>query len=314
MVYASLPSRKHTTRWRRAGQRTLAFLDGALALVGVALLVDAARSFFTLDASLLGILVRWPGGGALWALDGALLGAAFLVRHRAAALVLVAHLVLALLNVAEFYVLRAGGLVAAAVPFSLVTVALLTGAVARMFYDGPSLGWRPRLAGALVAGPLLLLLHLFSFGATDYARPAEAIVVFGARVYEDGRPSLALEDRVKHGVRLFHAGTAPRLVLSGAPDEVPAMIRLAVHWGVPEAAIVADPAGVNTYATLANLKERRVVAVSHYYHLARIKLTARRMGVACATVPCPMTRRLAKEPYFVARECAAFVSYYLFRG
>jgi hypothetical protein len=27
-----------------------------------------------------------------------------------------------------------------------------------------------------------------------------------------------------------------------------------------------------------------------------------------------MSRRLAKEPYFVARECAAFVSYYLLRG
>jgi uncharacterized SAM-binding protein YcdF (DUF218 family) len=246
--------------------------------------------------------------------DGALLGAAFLVRHRAAALVLVAHLVLAILNVAEFYVLRSNGLQAAALPLSLVTVALLVAAISRTLYDGPSLGWRSRLAGAIVAGPLLLLMHLFSFGATDYTRPAEAIVVFGARVYEDGSPSLALEDRVKHGVRLSQAGLAPRLVLSGAPDEVPAMVRLTLGWGVPEDAIVSDPAGVNTYATLANLRERRILAVSHYYHLARIKLVARRMGIACATVPCPMTRRLAKEPYFIARECAAFVSYYLFRG
>jgi len=314
MVYASLPNRKHTSRWHRAGRHTLAFLDGALALVGVVLLIDAVRSFFTPDASLLGLLVRWPGGRPLWALDGALLGAAFLVRRRAAALVLVAHLVLAIANVAEFYVLRAEGLPCAALPFSLVTVALLSGAIARTFYDGPSIGWRLRGAGVLAAGPLLILMHLFSFGMTDYSRPADAIVVFGARVYEDGSPSLALEDRVKHGIRLFRAGLAPRLVLSGAADEVPTMVRLAVRWGVPEEAIVADPAGVNTYATLANLKERRVLAVSHYYHLARIKLTARRMGIACATVPCPMTWRLQKEPYFVARECAAFVSYYLFRG
>ena len=61
MVYASLPGRKHTTRWRRAAHHTLAFLDGVLALVGIALLVDAARSFFRPDASLLGLLVRWPG-------------------------------------------------------------------------------------------------------------------------------------------------------------------------------------------------------------------------------------------------------------
>src|SRR5207247_6958842 len=130
MVYASLPGRKHTTRWRRAAHHTLAFLDGVLALVGIALLVDAVRSFFRPDASLLGLLVRWPGGRPLWMFDGALLGAAFLIRHRVAALVLVAHLVLAILDVAEFYVLRSSGLVAAAIPFSLVTVALLAAALA----------------------------------------------------------------------------------------------------------------------------------------------------------------------------------------
>jgi vancomycin permeability regulator SanA len=115
-------------------------------------------------------------------------------------------------------------------------------------------------------------------------------------------------------VRLYHAKIAPKLILSGAPDEVPAMHRLALEGRVPESALVLDPAGVNSYATLANLKERDVVAVSHYYHLARIKLTAHRMGIACATSPCVMSRRLAKEPYFVARECAAFVSYYFFRA
>src|SRR5438045_984203 len=202
MVYASLPSRKQTTRWRRTAHRALAVLDGALLFIGVALLVDSVRSFFTPDASLLGLLVRWPGGRPLWAVDGALLGAALLVRHRAAAIVLVAHLVLALINIGEFYVLRSNGLIAAAVPFSAVTAALLLASIARTFYDGPSLGWRPRIGGALVAGPLLLLLHLFSYGATDYTRPADAIVVFGARVYEDGSPSLALEDRVRHGARL----------------------------------------------------------------------------------------------------------------
>jgi len=92
------------------------------------------------------------------------------------------------------------------------------------------------------------------------------------------------------------------------------MRRLALAARVPESALVCDAAGLNTHATLVNLKERDVVAVSHYYHLARIKLTAHRMGIACVTSPCPMTRRLTREPYFVARECAAFVSYYLMRS
>src|SRR5882672_8205055 len=49
MVYASLPSRKRTTRWRRTAHHALAFLDGALALAGIALIVDSIRSFFTPD-------------------------------------------------------------------------------------------------------------------------------------------------------------------------------------------------------------------------------------------------------------------------
>jgi uncharacterized SAM-binding protein YcdF (DUF218 family) len=314
MVYASLPSRKDTTRWRVAGHRAIAIMDGLRLFLGLALLVDAARSFFTPDASILATLVRLPAGRPLPSLDGLLLGAAFLIRHRVAALVLVAHAVLAAINIAEFYLLRAQGLSAALIPFSVITLALLLGGIARTFYDGPTGPWTWTAAGAALAGPALLLLHIFSFGATDYTRPAAAIVVFGARAYADGSPSLALEDRVTHGVRLWHAGVAPKLILSGAPDEVPAMRRLALQGRIPEAALVLDPDGVNSYATLANLKERKVVAVSHYYHLARIKLTAARMGIACATVPCPMTRRLAKEPYFVARECAAFVSYYLFRA
>jgi hypothetical protein len=314
MVYASLPTRKATTRGRVAANRTIALMDGARLFLGLVLIVDAARSFFTPDSSLLGTLVRLPGGHSLPAIDGLVLGAAFLVRHRVAALVLLAHLVLAGVNVAEFYLLRAQGLASAPIPFSLMTIAFLLGGIARTFYDGPTGRWTWIAVGAALAGPVLLLIHLFSFGATDYARPAKAIVVFGARVYENGAASLALEDRVRHGVALHRAGLAPTLILSGAPDEVPAMRRLALQGGVPEAALVLDPEGVNSYATLANLKERDVVAVSHYYHLARIKLTAHRLGIACATSPCPMSRRLAREPYFVARECAAFVSYYLLRG
>jgi uncharacterized SAM-binding protein YcdF (DUF218 family) len=314
MVYASLPSRKATTRRRAATHRAVACFDGVRVFLALLLIVDAVRSFWTPDASLLGTLVRLPGGWPLPAVDGVVLGAAFLIRHRVAALILVAHLLLAGVNVAEFDLLRAQGLAAAPLPFSLLSAALLAGGIARTFYEGPTAARKWAVAGALVAGPALLLLHLFSFGATDYARPAKAIVVFGARVYGDGAPSLALEDRMKHGIALYKAGLAPKLVLSGAPDEVPAMRNLALEARVPESALVCDAAGLNSYATLENLKVRDIIAVSHYYHLARIKLMAHRMGIACATSPCPMTRRLAKEPYFVARECAAFVSYYLLRG
>src|SRR6185503_7347630 len=46
LVYASLPSRKATTRWRIAGHRTIALMDGVRLFLALALIVDSVRSFF----------------------------------------------------------------------------------------------------------------------------------------------------------------------------------------------------------------------------------------------------------------------------
>ena len=53
--------------------------------------------------------------------------------------------------------------------------------------------------------------------------------------------------------------------------------------------------------------------VSHYYHLARCKMLFTEQGVPCATVPARMSMRLAKEPYYVLRECLAYLAYSLER-
>lgn len=288
----------------------VAIFDGLRIALALLLLVDAVRSFFAPEASILGLLLRWPGGRPLPAPCGLGLAAALGVPSRASSFALCGAAVLALANAAEVLVLRADGLPSAGIPFSVIVFAFLALATARTLYAGPAAGRPWAAAGAAVGLPLLLLAHLSTFGATDYARPADAVVVFGAGV-RGGEPSLALDDRLQHGIRLYRQGVAPKLVLSGGPDEVPVMRRVAREAGVPESALVLDPAGVDTRSTLRNLDFRRVVAVSHYYHLARIKLAAARAGVACATAPCRMTRRLSKEPFYVARECVALLAYYL---
>ncbi|MBI4955633.1 MAG: YdcF family protein [Myxococcales bacterium] len=301
---------------RRVAARTWlgAAFDGLAIALALALVVDTSRAWFTAGGSLLGTLVSLPGGHPLPSLDALVLALALLLRGRVAATVLGAHALLALANAVEFYLLRVRGLPGGVLPFSLLVAGIFAVAALR----APGLRRRgrvvARLAGAVVGSVALLLAHLASFGATDYARPAEAIVVFGARVYADGTASLSLADRVAHGVHLYEQGLAPVLILSGAADEVPVMRRLALAAGVPESALELDLRGVNTHATVANLRYRRVLAVSHYYHLARIKLAAEARGLTVYTSPCPMTRRLAREPYFVARECAALVAYYLAAG
>ncbi len=180
-----------------------------------------------------------------------------------------------------------------------------------------------------LVGPLFLLL---AYGATDYSPmvggdrpPADCIVVYGARVYADGTPSLALADRVTTGVGLWRAGRGRYLVMSGAVDpggvsEPDAMKKLAVEEGVPVDVIVLDPTGADTWRSGVGVSRlcaergwRTSVSVSHYFHLLRIQMSARRAGLATCTSPARMTRRLVREPYFVLRECAAFYGYYFFR-
>jgi vancomycin permeability regulator SanA len=168
--------------------------------------------------------------------------------------------------------------------------------------------------------------QMFCFGKTDYARRADAAVVFGARAYADGRCSTALADRVRTGVGLYKRGMVRMLVFSGGPGdgdvtEPQAMRRLAMLLGVPDEAILLDEHGLNTRATVANttpmlqrMGVRRVLAVSHYYHLPRIKMAYRRADAEVYTVPANEQYVLTQMPYMLAREIAAFWVYYLRPG
>jgi uncharacterized SAM-binding protein YcdF (DUF218 family) len=167
------------------------------------------------------------------------------------------------------------------------------------------------------------LVQMLCFGKTDYARPADAIVVLGARVYADGRLSDALADRVRTACRLYREGFAHKLVLSGGPGdgattEPQAMKRMAIEAGVKPEDILLDEQGVNTQATVRNTKAlfaqsgaRRVLVVSHFYHLPRIKLAYQREGWNVFTVPAKESYLLRQMPYNMAREVAAFWAYYL---
>lgn len=255
----------------------------------------------------------------------------------------------ALWNALGFYALLLSGRIRSWFPFpsSLVIVAILASNAWRMRREH-ALGARidsdesaRRLAlvhgASFVAvsalGPLFLL---FAYGATDYSPmvggrdaparpPADCIIVYGARVYADGRASHSLYDRVNEGIRLWHAGRGRHLVVSGGGgdgevSEPQAMRRLAVRGGVAEGAIVLDEHGFNTFRSAVRAARlmpergwRASISVSHYYHLLRIQLSARRAGLVTYTVPARMTRRLAREPWFVIREVAAFYGYYFFR-
>ncbi len=106
----------------------------------------------------------------------------------------------------------------------------------------------------------------------------DAIVVAGCRVLPSGRPSAALARRVQLAVRLYEAGLAPRLVLTGGkgPDEpvseAAAAATLCVELGVPRHVLVLEDQSRNTLenaAFAARLVSGEVLVVSDCYHAFR---------------------------------------------
>ncbi|MBS0201625.1 MAG: YdcF family protein [Planctomycetes bacterium] len=242
----------------------------------------------------------------------------------------------AALNAWTFWrLIAAGGIYSqSAIPLSaailLVLVWILVGVrqvqVVRQKGDSIPRQWFDRLilvATVLVAAVAFPLAQMVCFGLTDYRRPADIIVVFGCYVRPDGVPSMALSDRVKTGVELYKAGLASKLVFSGGPGpgavhETEAMRTLAIKLGVPGDSIELDRDGLNTQATVRNLVVRsdfqqppRVLAVSNYYHLPRIKLCFRRAGWEVCTVPARDSRRLYYQERLMLREVVALWWYYL---
>ncbi|MDR3685513.1 MAG: YdcF family protein [Coriobacteriia bacterium] len=179
------------------------------------------------------------------------------------------------------------------------------------------------VAGLLLVVLLFPLAQVAFFGSSDYRAKADAAVVFGARVFDDGSLSPSLRDRVATGIELYRGGLVRKLVMSGGvepngQDETAVMRSAAEKAGVPASAIVLDSKGIDTDATVRNTTAifakqgmRRVLAVSQGYHLPRVKLAYLAAGWDVRTVPARQIEPIWQTPLFVAREVPAFWEYWL---
>lgn len=220
-----------------------------------------------------------------------------------------------------------------AMPFSFFVAIALWLIWRGVRHERPQRGpktWGIMLLTASFLAVVFPLLQMICFGLTDYRRPADAVVVFGARVYENGVPSDAVANRVETAVALYNDKKLfiSKLILSGGradgglASETDAMRKLAMQKGVPFEDILIDPLGVNTKATVHNLTpimakireefadrhEPTLLAVSDFYHLPRIKMSFELEERNVRTVP--VREPLAQLPKFMLREVAALWKYY----
>jgi uncharacterized SAM-binding protein YcdF (DUF218 family) len=191
------------------------------------------------------------------------------------------------------------------------------------------------LGTIVLFAPNLLEIHARWLMVEDTARPADAVLVLGG-----GRG-----ERVRHAIRLYHAGLAPALYVTGTAEPViprsvdplsltPAEADrvLAIHQGVPEedVTVILGPSSTYEEADVSleifrSMGFKRVILVTSPYHSRRARQTFRRLyrpaGIEVVMLPAPWADTAYDPRGWWRRErdaMAVFVesaklSYYLFR-
>ncbi len=224
------------------------------------------------------------------------------------------------------------------VPFSLLVCFILLGEFVRVSWFRkvepklPLPAWCfVNVSAILVSFFLLFVVYIVTYGRADFREDADAAVILGAKVYDDGRISDALRARLDTGVELFHQGAVEYLIMSGGVgnngiSEPQEMARYAFEQGgVPLSQIFLDEEGTTTVASARNCGRiarqnefEGLLVVSQYFHCARVKMIFDRAGTKCRTVPtcarqnAPPRGMLAREGFYLFREAVAFPFYFLY--
>lgn len=213
-------------------------------------------------------------------------------------------------------------------PFSLHLAASLTVVVlALLTRQRPS---RNRLRMFFVLGVTvavcaiaLPLAHIYCSGTSDSRRQADVAVVFGHHPSTGADAQTLLSARVGTACQLYSDGLAKKLILVAGPgerqsDEGEQMRRHALELDVPAGdIIVAAGRGDTRDAVVGSLELIRqhefdsVLVVSHFYHLPRISLIYRRLGLHVWTVPATNGENDAAMPQTISDEFVALWRAYL---
>ncbi|MCX6876040.1 MAG: YdcF family protein [Verrucomicrobia bacterium] len=182
--------------------------------------------------------------------------------------------------------------------------------------------------GLLLAGFVwcaILATIIWRYGAHDYATKADCIIILGAAV-QGTTPSPVFEERIRHGIDLYHAGFAPKLLFTGGIGEGQEHSEgsvgrsVATQQGVPVGDILIEERSRTTQQNLTEARSvmqkhglKSAIIVSDPLHMKRAMMMADGLDMDAVSSPTPTTRyrSLQTKLGFLVRELYFFHHYVL---
>jgi uncharacterized SAM-binding protein YcdF (DUF218 family) len=168
------------------------------------------------------------------------------------------------------------------------------------------------IEGLIIADPYLHRAELA--GRVDY------LLVLGCGIWPDGRPTLALINRLDKAVEYYAGNPHVKVIVSGGqgPDEpmpeAEAMAEYLIGKGVPETSIIKETRSTSTMENFKFSRELmqpgteepvRLVFITSDFHVLRARILAKRNGFDAYAIPAPTPSVILFNSYL--REFFAFI-------
>ena len=180
------------------------------------------------------------------------------------------------------------------------------------------------IVGALAGGTLVACVYARSRIQRE-VQVSDCIIVLGARVWKDGKPSDALTYRLDSAIEAYEKGLANHIIVCGAQGsnepatEASVMKKVLLDAGIPEEAVFTEENSFNTEQNLENAKGimdengfKSAIIITSDYHVERALWLAKDAGIETAWG----LHAASPRPFFTiwrlrTREAASWVVYCL---
>jgi len=178
------------------------------------------------------------------------------------------------------------------------------------------------IAAAVLAGACVFTAVCVCAKKDWTAKPADCIIVLGARVWPSGTMSNALRYRCETALQVWKDGVSENIIVTGGRGadepaaEASVMREYFIQSGVPEEKVIAEDASVNTIENLKNARKimsqkgwSTAAVVTSDYHVQRALWIARDAGLDVCGIAAPSPDRISTLLFCRLRESLSWGLY-----